>query len=225
MSRWLAIAALAVVYGASAASAIPDFNGYWSPVSKIATLRTSDGKAPPLNQAGKEIYEINKASATEGDRSFDNESKCLPIGMTRLMAESAFELLQTPGDVALIFEWNRHVHIAPVRAAHLQQYAYPFYLGNSIAYIRGAALVIDSVYFNDQTLLDRSGLPHSDQLKVQQQLTLKGTNTLQNLMTITDPGMYSKPWTTTLTYRRLPAGERIGEDYCAERMGLKQAGR
>jgi hypothetical protein len=215
---------------AAAATAMipPDFNGFWAPVSKVETLHVSDGKAPPLTATAKEIYEINLASAKDGDRSFDNETDCLPIGMTRLMAESPFEIMQTSKDVALIFEWNRHVHIAPVRNAHPKEgYAYPFYLGNSLARVSGKSLVIDTVYFNDQTILDRSGLPHSDQLKVQQQLTLKDANTLQNRMTITDPETYNRPWSTTLTYTRLPEGERLKEDVCVERLGLKtlKAGR
>ena len=194
----------------------------WAPVTKVEKLLASDGKTPPLKPAANEIYEINVASAKEGDRSFDNESDCLPIGMTRLMAESAFELMQTNTDVALIFEWNRHVHLMPVKSTHAKQYAYPFYLGNSIAIPNGQSLVIDTVYFSDQTILDRSGLPHSDQLKVKQQLTLRDANTLQNVMTITDPQMYSKPWSTALIYRRVTVGERLKEDVCVERMGLKR---
>lgn len=212
---------------AQAADTTAALSGFWQPSKKIETLLTSDGKTPPLTAEGKKVYDANLASAKAGNRDFDIERKCLPLGLTRLLAESPFELMQGKKEAALIFEWNHVVHMVNLRDKHERekyesQYAYPYYNGHSIGYAKGSALVIDSIYFNEDTTLDRSGLPHSEDLHVTQSLQLKDANTLVNTVTIEDPQFYSKPWTTQFTYTRMPAGTYLKDDVCTERLGLKK---
>lgn len=202
-------------------------SGFWQPTKKIETLLTSDGKAPPLTAAGKKVYDANLAAAKAGNRDFDIERKCLPLGMTRLLAESPFELLQGKKEAAFIFEWNHLVHMINLRDKHERekyenQYAYPYYNGHSIGYAKGSTLVIDSIYFNEDNTLDKSGLPHSENLHITQNLQLKDANTLENTVTIEDAQFYSKPWQTKFTYTRLPAGTYLKDDVCTERLGLKK---
>jgi hypothetical protein len=205
---------------AAGAAKLEDFRGFWQPVSKVTQLRTVNGQLPALTAKGKKFYDAAVASASGGDRWFDNELDCLPIGMTRLMAESPFELVVDEKLVALAFQWNRHVHVALRRDKHLSEYDYPAYLGYTIAYLRGGALQLDSTYFNDSTILDFSGLPHGEQLRVRQSLALRDANTLVVTMTITDPEYYAKAWQTRLTYNRMPADTLLKEDVCTERMGI-----
>ncbi|MFT3905268.1 MAG: hypothetical protein QM718_03060 [Steroidobacteraceae bacterium] len=222
--KWIVAALGAGLVGlagpASAANA--GFAGFWQPVSKVETLRTATGAAPPLKAAARKTYEANQAAAARGDRKFDDEHNCLPIGLTRLMAESPFELVQTDKQVDFVFEWNRYVLQAPVRQQHPKQYAYPYYVGHAIARYEGDALIVDSVYFNDETILDRSGLPHSDALHVRQQLQLEGQDTLVDTLTIEDPRTFTQSWQTVLKYQRLPADTVLKEDVCVERLGLKK---
>ncbi|MGC3980084.1 MAG: hypothetical protein QM808_02365 [Steroidobacteraceae bacterium] len=209
------------------AAGVADMVGFWQPVKKIETLKTSAGQTPPLNAAGKEAYQANLDAAKEGDRSFDIERKCLPLGLTRLLAESPFEFMVAKKEAGLIFEWNRVVHMINLRDKHERekyeaQYAYPYYNGHSIGYAKGNTFVIDSIYFNEDNTLDKSGLPHSEDLHVTQTLQLKDANTLESTLTIEDKQYYSKPWQTKLTFTRLPAGATLKEDVCTERMGLKK---
>ncbi len=204
-----------------------DLIGFWQPVKKVETLLTADGKTPPLTAEGKKVYEANLAAAKAGKRDFDIERKCLPLGLTRLMAESSFELFQSKKEVGFIFEWNHVVHMMNLRDKHDRvkyesQYAYPYYNGHSIASIKGNALVTDSIYFNEDNTLDKSGLPHSEDLQVTQSLSLKDANTLLNVVTIKDPRFYSKAWSTQFTYTRMPAGTYLKDDVCVDRLGIKK---
>jgi hypothetical protein len=220
------IAALLLSGGIANAANTADFSGFWQPVTKIETLLTVDGKTPPLNAEGKKIYDEHLAQTKLGKRDFDIERKCLPLGLTRLMAESSFELFQGKKEAGLLFEWNRTVHMAYLRNQHERekhesQYAYPYYDGHSIAYAKGNTLVFDTIYFNEDNTLDKSGLPHSEDLHVTQSLKLKDANTLVDTVTIDDAKYYSKPWQTTFTYKRMPQGAYLKEDSCTERLGIK----
>jgi hypothetical protein len=216
------LCSLATMSIAASAPRMEDFAGLWQPTQKVTALRPTDGKLPALQPRARKLFDAAVASAADGDRWFDNELDCLPLGMTRLMAESPFELVVSATHVALVFEWNRHVHFAERSAKHAPAYDYPAYLGHTTANLRGTALQLDSVYFTDDTLLDSSGLPHSDKLQVQQSLQLRDANTLVNTLTITDPATFATPWKATLTYGRLPAGAMLKEDVCVERMGLQK---
>ncbi|MFT3907540.1 MAG: hypothetical protein QM718_14685 [Steroidobacteraceae bacterium] len=196
------------------------FAGFWAPAQQVAELKTADGKAPPLKPLARKYYQAFQAAAAKGDRWFDNELDCLPPGMTRLLTQSPFELIVDPEHVALWFQWNRFVHVAERRSEHPSSYDYPGYLGHTIAYLQGDALVLDSEYFNDETLLDYGGLPHSDKLQLRQVLRLSDANTLVDQLTITDPGAFTTPWITQLNFQRMPAGTRFTEDVCVERQGI-----
>lgn len=204
------------------AASSSDFAGFWEPVAKVTTLKTVNGEAPPLKAEAKKAYEQHQAAAKKGDRSWDNEQKCLPIGMSRLMAESPFELMVAKKNLALIFEWNHFVHLIDVADKQDKELTYPYYVGHSVAQFKGDAWNIDTIYFNDDTVLDASGLPHSDALHITQTLQLKDANTLENTMTIEDSKTFTKSWQTKLTYKRMPAGAQLKEDVCVERLGLKK---
>ena len=105
---------------------------------------------------------------------------------------------------------------------HEQQKLYaPYYFGWGTGKWQSGALTIDSVLFNDTTLLDNAGLPHSVDLHLTELWTL-GTdgNSLAALFTIDDAANYTAPWTTSLHFKRAPKGTCILEDVCLERLHL-----
>jgi hypothetical protein len=89
------------------------------------------------------------------------------------------------------------------------------YGGDSIGHWRGQTLVVETVGLRDDTIFDRTGAPHSDQLKVVEEIRLRDANTLEDKMTMIDPVAFTKPWTVTRTYRR-HTDWRIREFVCEE---------
>jgi len=65
------------------------------------------------------------------------------------------------------------------------------------------------------TWIDYSGHPHTDQLHVIERLTRPNTNTLHYVVTIDDPGAYTKPWTAAWNLAWRPNAE-LAEYICQE---------
>jgi len=199
-----------------------DIGGFWQPAQPIAALRTLEGDSPPLTPAAQALYNRRLQAAKSGDRAFDNELTCRPPGIPRLLVQSAFELVQTDTELAFLFQWNRLQRPMEIRAQHSSfDRAYPYYLGHPIASWQGDTLTIDSIDFNDDTLLDDSGLPHSDALHVVEHLRLTDHDTLEDTLSIEDPKSFTRTWQTRLRFKRLSPETHFDEDVCVERLGLK----
>ncbi len=217
MRRTLGLWVLIALPGVCAANT-PDLTGVWSIVSNHSTLKTVDGKTPPLTAAAGALYEQHLASAAKGDRAFDGEVSCLPPGLPRLMlAKEPFEILQRDKAVYFVHQLNR----LPRRAylnEKLPEDVDPLYLGFSVARWDGDTLVIDSTAFRDGTLLDDSGLPHSEDLRLTERYRLdKDGKTLHAVFRIEDPKTFTRPWEARADYKKLP-GFEIPEEVCAEKL-------
>ena len=195
----------------------PDLTGVWVIAKPVHMLRTADGNAPPLTSAGKRTYEAHRAAAAKGDLSFDGLTRCLPPGLPRLMLiDEPFEILQRPKVVYFVHQLNR----LPRRAyldESLPTDADPKYLGYSVAHWEGDVLVIESNTFDDSTLLDDSGLPHSDALRLTERYRLSADGKhLQAHFTIEDPKTFTQPWSSEAQYIRKD-GYEVPEEVCADR--------
>ncbi len=199
-----------------------EFNGVWQVQGKTMALLTADGKQPPLLPAAKAAYEQRRQSFRRGDRQFDQTLQCQPPGVPRLGFDAMpFEIMVQARQVLLMHQWNRLVRFIDIDKAHTEPLG-PTFLGQSVGRWEGDTLVVDTNGFNDSTLLDAEGMPHSDQMQVVERYTVnRNGQQLQALITITDPQTFAAPWTTKVNYRRLK-GTRIAEDVCVERLNLDQ---
>ncbi len=193
----------------------PNFTGKWAMTRHITHLLTAEGQEPPLNAAGKALYLKRQAALKAGDRSIDPISACLMHGVPRLLyAPHPFLILQTTRSVNFVHEVNHTFRIIYWDKT-LPEDPDPLWLGSSIARIEGRTLIIDTIGFNDMTWLDYSGLPHGENLKVEERYTLSGRNRITGTVTITDPDYYTRPWTTRFTLARQP-GMSLKENVCTD---------
>ena len=209
----------AAIAGAGAAQAHPDFSGVWQITSDQAALTTTTGQIPPLLPDALKSYLATKARREAGDTSWDGVStKCKPPGEPRILLEQMpFEIVQQPDKLFYSYQWNR-----------LDRFVYidkplnviaPTYFSTSVAKWQGDTLVIDSEGYNGKTYLDRDGMPVSPALKLTERLSLSPDgNTLLETINVNDPGTFSKPWDTRLSFARQPG--HIEEDVCEVRTGL-----
>jgi hypothetical protein len=89
-------------------------------------------------------------------------------------------------------------------------------MGLSRGKFAGDTLVIETAGLRDTTLIDNSGLPHSDALKITERLRLKSADVLENRLRIEDPQTFTQPWETLVTYRRQQGD--LEEDVCLDRI-------
>ena len=199
------------------AAAPPDLTGVWSILKPEDALKTEDGKLPPLLPEAKAVYEKHQAMAAKGDHSFDTTTRCLPPGLPRLMLiRSPFEILQRTNTIYFVHELNRLPRRAYVNEK-LPTDVDPHYLGYSVAHWDADALVIESNGFEDGTLLDAAGLPHSEALRLTERYQLdKDGKHLHARFTIDDSKTFSAPWSFKAEYLKRP-GYELHEDVCADK--------
>lgn len=200
-----------------AAPGMPDLTGVWFIVDPPHALKTVDGTQPPLTPSARKVYQQHLAEARRGDRAaFDGMTRCLPPGLPRLMlVDEPFEILQRPKVVYFISQLNRLPRRAYVDEK-LPVDPDPLWLGYSVARWDGHTLVIDSSGFNDETVLDDAGLPHSEALHLTERYRLsRDGRHLHARFTIDDPKSYTRPWTAKAEYVLRP-GYEIPEEVCMD---------
>jgi hypothetical protein len=88
------------------------------------------------------------------------------------------------------------------------------YEGYSTGHWEGDTLVFDTVGLKAGTI-DSGGLEHSDQLTLHERIRRVDSKWLEDQITMTDPKVFTKPWTVTRRYEHQPTWE-LKEFVCAE---------
>jgi hypothetical protein len=152
-----------------------------------------------------------------GKPDFDTIQSCKPHGFPRILfAAYPIEVLQEPKQVTFIHE----VHHMP-RMVYLDLTLPPLedmdpnWMGLSAGHWEGDTLVVQSQGFNDLTTLDAAGLPHSTQMRVSERIRKLDPDTLEDIISISDPKTYTRTWSTRVTYKRQP-GLRLREYVCTD---------
>ena len=121
---------------------------------------------------------------------------CLPHGPPAgLMIPIPFKILQTPNEVAILFEefnYYRQIHTDgrdhPVDPT-------PSWYGYSVGKWEKDTLAVDTTGYNDISWLDAAAYPHSDALHTIERITRKDFGHMDVAITIDDPKAYTRPWT------------------------------
>jgi hypothetical protein len=131
-------------------------------------------------------------------------ANCLPPGMPQIMDQPyPIELLLTPGKVTLIQEAYMQVrHIYTDGRKHPEDPDLTFN-GDSIGHWEGDTLVIDTLGFAPEAVLE-DGVQHSEKMHIVERLRLSDPNTLEIRTRIDDPGVLEKPWEYVSRYARHP---------------------
>ena len=195
-----------------------EFNGIWLIDEEVDTLLTSAGEQPPLLPEALAAYEKNMQDRQSGDPYFDRTTWCASPGVPRLLLTAhPFEIMVDQRQVGFFFEWNRWVRLVDMSGVELELY-YPLSFGVPGGHWEDDnTLVVDTVGLMHETLMDNSGLPHSDDLVMTERLRLLDADTLENRIRFEDPQTFSQAWETVVTYRR-QAGTRLREDVCLDRI-------
>jgi hypothetical protein len=201
---------------------VPDFNGMWVRESgKINTFDQSVGsyeeQEPPLNPEYMKIYKGRLAARARGEPNDDPTAACIPSGLVRLYnMVLPSEIVQTGNMMYWAMEWNRDYIRIYLDGRDLPEDLYPTYNGFSRGNWDGDTLVIETVALRGDTLLDSSAVPHTDQLTVVNEMRYLDADTIESIVTLTDPGALTEPWTAPRKYFRAPDDYRMLEYICLE---------
>jgi hypothetical protein len=157
-----------------------------------------DGKLPMQSWAQEE-----KISRNLSERGYDDPTAhCFPAGVPRSMwVPQGVEIIQTSDYIVLLYErvaWR----IVPLDGRPHLPDTIRLWQGDSVGHWEGDTLVIDTANFNGKTWLNEGGEVVSYAEHVVERFTPSGPDTLSYETTVTDPVVYTRPWTVAFPVRR-----------------------
>jgi hypothetical protein len=124
-----------------------------------------------------------------------------------------FQIFQTRDAIAMTFEWTQVFRLIHTDGStHVQ--GIEFWMGDSRGRWDGDTFVVDVGNFNDRSWLDASGNFHSEAMTLVERYTMLDANTIRYEATVTDPKVFTKPWTVTIPLRRRTDIDRLLEYQC-----------
>jgi hypothetical protein len=156
-----------------------------------------DGKIPYKPEALKQRDANFKARA-----SADPMNKCFMPGVPRVMyVPYPIQIFQTSAQITIASEFAHAVrHVYMNGKGHFGEAE--FWMGDNRGKWEGNTLVLDTGNLNAETWLDMSGNFHSAQLRVIERLTRVAADQIRYEATLTDPEVYTAPWTIRMTLYR-----------------------
>jgi hypothetical protein len=209
----LLVAVLAMLPCSFTVGAATDLAGVWWIKDRSQNANVRHDRLPLLPDAAA-AYQRNRAAVAAGKSVPIDQTRCLPEGMPRLMlARYPLQILQRPEQVTLLHERMHMVRLITMNRAHPEE-PEPTYNGHSVGRWEGDTLVVETIGFNDATVIDATGIPHSGALRIVERFSLRDRGrTLRDVVTIEDPTTFSRPWSFTIDFDRRPE-VRLMEDVC-----------
>jgi len=122
---------------------------------------------PPMTPWGKEKIPgreaLLRAQAVDKSTDYVNPTTgkdvgCLPPGVPRIYSQPfLFEIVQTPGRVVELFEFDHHMRQIFTDGRQHPKDPDLTWMGDSIGWYEGDTLVVDTIGLNDKTWIDRGG--------------------------------------------------------------------
>jgi hypothetical protein len=197
-----------------------DISGIWQSVKYSPKLELAGGGDIPYNDKGKDLYARNVAGLKDGSIKDEARHLCVPDGIPRILGNPyPFKIIQTPGQTTFAYELNRVLRVVvmdkPQESAHDLE-VLPYYSGHSVGRWEGDTLVIETAGFNEKTFLDATGAPHSDQMTTVERIRkINGGKQLEDVVTVTDPELLTKPLSARFVYDPRPQ-LRLQDYVCGE---------
>jgi hypothetical protein len=201
----------------------PNLQGIWQ-VLNTAAWDIQDHPARLGVPAGQGIVDGNeipyqpaalakKRANFESRATADPETKGYLPGVPRIMyMPFPFQILQTPDQIVMVFEYDRGVRNIYTNGTPHPRGPLNWWMGDSRGRWEGNTLVVDVVYFTDQTWFDRAGNFHSDALHLVERFTPAGPDHINYEVTVEDQNVFTRPWTMRMVlYRRKEPNVRVLE--------------
>ena len=184
----------------------------------LSTRQTSlvvdptDGRVPVRPEA-QATRDYNLAHNTDSYEHMSVWDRCITRGVPGSMFpagyNNAYQILQTPGYVVILYEMIHDARVIPLGGRSHLEPDIRLWMGDSRGRWDGRTLVVDTTNFNDRGWIASSaaggrikGIPVSESLHVVERFTRVDTDTIQYDVTIEDPQVYTTPWTVAMPLTR-----------------------
>lgn len=201
----------------SSLSKLPDWSGIWvltyhggaEEASRDSMGPDGNGNVPVTQEYAQLRVE------SEAKDTGDNLNHCLPAGPTAVLQHGIlFEFLFNPGRVTMLFEdgEERRIHTDGRSHRPLADLT-SSYMGDSVGHWDGSALVVDTIGFQNGQIWQNGGVKATKNTHLVERMFLRKDGQLEIDNTITDPGMFTRPYTYTRLYKH--SSLTLDEPVCA----------
>ena len=200
---------------------LPDWSGAWALTREGHEYATKEAHSVSLSgvvslmpftpKAAQMLLEAQRTDQTV------NLAHCLPAGVPGVMLHTIqYEFLFTPGKVTMLTENGEVRRFHTDGRAHRQSGDVDgSYEGDTIAHWEGNTLVADTVDFPNGTLLKDGYMMATRDTRYTERIFLKDKDHLQIDSVLSDPAIFTKPFTASRIYQRL-ADTELGEPQCSQ---------
>jgi len=225
--------------GISGSQASPPLKDGVSNYDQLVGDYTSPILQPWAAEIVKKFGEISVAGITYPNPS----NQCWPHPMPFVFKHFQVQIIQQPDKVLFLYNEDHEVRRVRLNEPHRSPLT-PSWYGDSVGHYEGDTLVIDTVGVRTDRpypMLDLFGTPYTKALHVVERYRLRDYDDvkdalernknenwlmtgdvfgqhrgkfLQLHLTIEDQGVFTTPWTSTLTY--VPGPDQVSEGVCAE---------
>jgi hypothetical protein len=164
-------------------------------------LMTEWGPSSPLTPKG--LAQVNANKSGKGPRqvppAFANDllGDANPPGLLRaLVYGRPFQMIVLPDKVVQLFEWTRVWREVWMDGRQPVEDIGPFWYGTSVGKWEGDTLVVATTNLDARAWMDEWGTPFSEAIKVTERWRRTSKDNLELVMTIDDPAIFTKPWST-----------------------------
>jgi len=209
---------------------VGNYNHFWI-VDRGFDNRTAlisdppDGRVPDLTEPAKKIMAdflekqrvsgggVNGNVTPDGPEDLPLGHRCITFGVPRTGAgyNSYFQIIQSKDWVAIYQETIHDVRLIPLDNRPHIPGAVDQWLGDARGHWEGDTLVVETKNYSEKARF--RNLPMNNMTTVER-FTRIGPKTVQWDVTVNDPTMYTKPWTTSIRLRTSP--DQIYEFACHE---------
>jgi hypothetical protein len=182
-----------------------------------------DGKIPARTAEADARPRIGGVSTNQNSRGPFNSytdmglyDRCITRGIPSSMMPagygSRYEIVQSPGAVAIRYEMIHEARVIPLdRRPHIAS-SLKQYLGDARGYWDGDTLVVETTNFRAETAPQRS----SENVKMIERFKRTSANTVEWTVTFEDPTTWVRPWTYSMPLAQVDYTQRIYEYACHE---------
>src|SRR5215469_1186414 len=209
----------------------PDLSGIWFPgkaggfTFSPALRRQFDPKETPEEPPPFQPWAAAKIKAMSStDYELGRASvNCLPRGVPGMFLIDPYpiQVVQTPGLFIQLDELNNNWRVVHTDGRPHNPAPDPAFNGDEVGHWEGDTLVIDVIGIDERTWNDFTGWFHSDQEHVIERISRPSMNYLTYQVTIEDPKVLTKPWTSAPRIWTL-GQEDLLEYFCTNNQDVEQ---
>jgi hypothetical protein len=198
-----------------------NFNGIWVNANGGIHYQTEapsrSEQQPPLKPEYLARWRQRSADAEAGLSTNDPTAQCIPAGFPRFL-NMVFpgEILQADHQLNWYAEFGEATLRIYLDGRAPPEDLQPSYYGFTTGRWEGDTLVTKTIGLRGDTLVDTTGIPHSDKITVTMRMSKVTPDFLQVDVTLEDPVAFERPWSTRKHYARAPAHYYVQEYACFE---------